>query len=556
MTDPRALGLPSYKSQATRIILNYLNQAGYPEAIQSRSFQKPTAKDFQQIFKFLYAKLDPNYELQKKIEDELLSILHGLRYPFVASISKSSLSAPSSSKNWPTYMGILHWMVELVMVSKRHYFWVDCGTPCVERMSPANPNFYSPEFQDSPTFSERIFFDYLSKAYTVFLAGRDDFDSIENDLADCFDHKNKHIIQEVSELEASNETLRLELRQLTGQVDPLVELQKKQTHCLADLEKFRQTIAVYGEKKQRLHSLLEELRAKIEDQGKTILQLKDAKVEYQQIVDVQEISPADIERMNSERQRLSENLRDLNIRVEELNKDVWQREIDIQPKIDLIEQLVQDFNTRCYKLGITSTSGPQRPFGELQFDPTAHAYEKMLSIDVKRAGRPVLAELRRKLNSNFLKIEGDRMTLAEELDTARETIQDKRDALEDLETQRLRLESKLNEEKERMNKETVAHNNEILVLERETDQMQQDNTTSVLHWQQRAQSVTMEFNRLSRHAAEKKEMANAELIKVLTDLISFKAYVEKQLSDLRMLSQHEQEAAQDLPHIEANDPAK
>jgi SMC interacting uncharacterized protein involved in chromosome segregation len=61
-------------------LIQYLVQSGYPNPISAKTFSSPSSKDFQMIFKFLYAQLDPYYEFQKKFEEEVPVIIKGLKY--------------------------------------------------------------------------------------------------------------------------------------------------------------------------------------------------------------------------------------------------------------------------------------------------------------------------------------------------------------------------------------------------------------------------------------------------------------------------------------------
>ena len=60
------------------------------------------------------------------------------------------------------------------------------------------------------------------------------------------------------------------------------------------------------------------------------------KIQLQQTVDAQEISPADVDRMNSERDQLIKSLEVVSAKMDELNKDIWEREIGIQKKMDQV----------------------------------------------------------------------------------------------------------------------------------------------------------------------------------------------------------------------------
>ena len=50
----------------------------------------------------------------KKVEEEVPKILKLLSYPFT--ISKSAMFAIGSLHSWPTLLGALHWMVDLIKV--------------------------------------------------------------------------------------------------------------------------------------------------------------------------------------------------------------------------------------------------------------------------------------------------------------------------------------------------------------------------------------------------------------------------------------------------------
>jgi SMC interacting uncharacterized protein involved in chromosome segregation len=70
----------TFVANCQRSILEYLISANYPVPISLKTLQVPTSKDFATIFKFLYNRLDPNYQFMKKIEDEVILCLKALKY--------------------------------------------------------------------------------------------------------------------------------------------------------------------------------------------------------------------------------------------------------------------------------------------------------------------------------------------------------------------------------------------------------------------------------------------------------------------------------------------
>jgi kinetochore protein NDC80 len=112
--DPRPIRDKTFQANCTRNLVEFLMRVGYPHPISQKLLTAPSAKDFQQIFKFLYSNLDPTFEFGKKFEEEVPGLLKGLRYPFANEISKSQLYAVGSMHAWPGLLAMLNWMVELI----------------------------------------------------------------------------------------------------------------------------------------------------------------------------------------------------------------------------------------------------------------------------------------------------------------------------------------------------------------------------------------------------------------------------------------------------------
>jgi kinetochore protein NDC80 len=77
--DPRPIRDKTFMANCQRNILDYLISANYPIPISLNTLQVPTSKDFGTIFKFLYNRMDPNYQWVKKIEDDVVLCLKALK---------------------------------------------------------------------------------------------------------------------------------------------------------------------------------------------------------------------------------------------------------------------------------------------------------------------------------------------------------------------------------------------------------------------------------------------------------------------------------------------
>jgi len=70
-----------------------------------------------------------------------------------------------------------------------------------------------PEESDN-NFHERVFFEYLSEAYNLFFAGKDDFSESERQLEQQFDNRNAERLADIERLQEENDQLIKELTQL------------------------------------------------------------------------------------------------------------------------------------------------------------------------------------------------------------------------------------------------------------------------------------------------------------------------------------------------------
>jgi kinetochore protein NDC80 len=77
--DPRPIKDKAFQRTLIHNLVNFLIQSGFQYALTTKNLYQPTNKIFQDIFKFLYLKLEPGHEFQKKFEDEVPSLLTIMR---------------------------------------------------------------------------------------------------------------------------------------------------------------------------------------------------------------------------------------------------------------------------------------------------------------------------------------------------------------------------------------------------------------------------------------------------------------------------------------------
>lgn len=231
-------------------------RVGYPHPISQKLLTAPSAKDFQQIFKFLYGHLDPTYEFGKKFEEEVPGLMKGLRYPFANEISKSQLYAVGSMHAWPSLLAMLSWMVELIQCCDELNSQQSGGPMEMEDVAGAA------SLADSQA-AEKIFFDYLCKTYKIFLAGSDNFDAMITDLGASFERKNESTLAETADLAQAVEQLESQFQSLNKEEPPLSKAQREKGIYLGDIEKFKKFISHLSVKKQKFFESIDRLEEDI-----------------------------------------------------------------------------------------------------------------------------------------------------------------------------------------------------------------------------------------------------------------------------------------------------
>ena len=117
--DPRPLKDRSYQAKIGQELLDYMAANNFEmemkHMLSQNTIRSPTQKDFNFMFQWLYHRIDPSYRFLKNIDAEVPPILKQLRYPFEKSITKSQIAAVGG-QNWSTFLGLLHWMMQLAQM--------------------------------------------------------------------------------------------------------------------------------------------------------------------------------------------------------------------------------------------------------------------------------------------------------------------------------------------------------------------------------------------------------------------------------------------------------
>ncbi|EEY22084.1 HEC/Ndc80p family protein [Verticillium alfalfae VaMs.102] len=559
--DPRPLRDRSYQAKIAQELLDYLAQNNFEmqmkHTLSQNIIKSPTQKDFNYMFQWLYHRIDPSYRFQKNIDQEVPPILKQLRYPYERSITKSQIAAVGG-QNWSTFLGVLHWMMQLAQMLD---------------------GYAANRYDDACTESgidvsgDHVIFDFLSKAYRDWLSMDEDAGDDEADrvlaphvelMAEAFEHANSKYSSELEMLEAENSRLLREIEDLEKSTPDPALLDNHFKIMEEDKVKFEEYNELAIQRTDKYENRGQVLQ---EELDKLMEELKEAEEErrgLQKIVDDQGISMQDIDRMTSEQDRLQKGIELASQRLEDVKKKLADREMEASHKLDDLERMVDNYNTVAYQIGlipatavnakgrdfelqVTVNDGPD--FGSSQLkgssgsgstdrllaDPTTgYQPAHILNLDLRGQIKNSLLTLRKEISERRSVAMDLMMKDHDLLDGIKEAIEDKRNEVEALEHRVRAAEEEYEKTKEGDQVTTtqkMASDAQIEKMEKELAKMRGSLSESVQLMEQREMNTSIEYEQLVLRANALREELHTEIDRMLNDVIKFKIHVQKNLDD-------------------------
>ena len=165
ISDPRPIREKGFINDSMKVLIEYLCEHQYEHPISLKILKRPSSKDVNNILQFLFRQIDPRFKVQAaRAEDDVAKMFGTLRYPF--KVSKSALQAAGAEHTWPALLGAITWLIELLKYDEE----VTTGEGGIDTEA-----------------ADKVFFDYLSRAYGAFLSAEDEvFEELETELRENF----------------------------------------------------------------------------------------------------------------------------------------------------------------------------------------------------------------------------------------------------------------------------------------------------------------------------------------------------------------------------------
>lgn len=325
MRESRNTRDKAYKSACIDNVIKFLGENSYDGQYSQKILLNPSVKEFQAIFKFIYSFIDSTPFI--KFEEDVISILKLLKYPYTGEITKSQLSA-ATPHTWPVVLSMISWMVDLVNKS---------------------------DSNETHTANVEIeFFDFACEGYLKFMEGEDDAvldDQFMEKINLMHSKENLEIENQRKELEVTKN----ELENIRSKFDDLTKLELKKKKINEDLNSLILNDKQLELKKVKymnsIGKVIEEI-SYIENQIDELIKIKNSLLIQ---INSQTINPQDIKDLNIEKVDLFKQLEKLKPEREDLSRNLKQIEQKINEKNDMIEKILIDINSFNASINVDRT---------------------------------------------------------------------------------------------------------------------------------------------------------------------------------------------------------
>lgn len=519
--DVRPLHDKSYVQQCIRQLHEFLTDQSFPGTLSSKTLQSPSTKEFVKMFEFIYRMLDPTFEMQnQKVEEEVPALLKSLRYPFV--LSKCSMYSVGAPHTWPQALGALMWLIDNVKIttslSKQELLFSDF---CVE----------DGNIEDGVEYN-RLFFDYTAETYSKFIQGDDAFEEEDeafvNKLKTLYNvdevylasmaEKHAYLSQEVEHLEKENQTDRLMSKRMEK-----VKLQSD----LKKLQSYRSNLETF---KTSLENKVSELTEELNNTVSHLESLKRERDELQVLLQNQKFTPADVERINREKNDLQQTISSLSKALEEAEQHKWNEEILLAKVKEKLELRLTEYHKLARKLKLIPVSAENACGHDFEIrsgDCTSgNVFQHKTQIQMPL--RKLISDVEEE-NSRLANV---KLSLEESREQVNSNILDKANDLKQLKEQIRKLDKRLDSHKQDLEREEQEWAAEIESMDKHRSLLEKKVNHGYDDAMQQLKAAQQQYHLVLQETNEERRTVANNLASVFTTAANHLSVTEKCLEDV------------------------
>lgn len=496
-------------------LTTFLESTGFTMAGWSSKFvHEPTQSAFVHMFKHIYQVcIDPDYHMGsdgKKFEEEVILLMKEVRYPFVDDLTRTKLTAAGSQQNWPACLAMLDWLVHLGMA--------------------VGPSSSGPMNRDDENELHALFFPYLWKCYEKFWENHDTYPDELAELARSFEHKNEALAASVHTLEAEKEEMDAELRALTDKPSPLQREEHENRVLQGDLAKFvKYHHEVLVPKLDKSRRTLQRLQTALEEHTAELRAKQAERERRQKLVDTQDVSSDEFDKLMSEREWLAKQLDELRVQNREALEQCWSIELTLSQRQADVEKKLKAFQLserRIHLLPISLPNGVELTELELVPANPSTMLAPGVSMDAVHAK---IETLRTAEAEKFRSVSDERMAVQEQADELGEHLDKVR---RDARTLEMRLDA-LREQLEEVARTSAAEENasgaEHMRQENLVRSMDHQSSMALQQADTRVKALQLQLQEALESTADERAAMHEDMCRALHSLLDLKVHVSEGL---------------------------
>ncbi|KAG1826781.1 HEC/Ndc80p family-domain-containing protein [Suillus subaureus] len=526
--DPRPIRERSYQSKMKQEIYSWLQATEFDISMQTLS--NITGKDFRAMFQHLVTIVDPGYPFDSRLrfEDEFQPALKALRYPFAAQIDNKWLAAPGSMHSWPTLLAALHWLVEMGKARLNYLESEDDPTlQIVDRI---------PEEFSDPIHHQALAFEYFSEAYVAFFHGADVFHEQDKALETSYAKKNERVVGDLEDKKVLLAQGMKELDELRTSKAPLEKLQKIRACILDDRAKFDDVLHRLESRKRQLTESVVREKAELAARSQNFDQLKAEHEKLTEVVKVQNLTPEEVIRMNTDHETLARNLEDLKYKISEVRKTVMSLEVITTNRGAAAEEALDLYGNLLSAVGLFPPLPP--PFDNIDLrlelnTATANPQQLLLGSDIRKIIKPTLSSVAEIKRTERADIESERIKVDNELDKLTLECENVDEEVREIEKKVMSLNEQADDLRDAAQQESMVSNAEAARLERELAHARTAALSSGMGVKSRLQALQFDYREQIAKVSRLKDETIRAIAKNSNEIGLFKEEVSAQLRRLR-----------------------
>lgn len=536
--DPRPLKDRQYQETMKSEIFTYLKENGFEadtkHPLTEKTLRSPTQKDFVVIFNWLFRQIDPGHTATRSLESDVFLLLRIVRYPYIATVSKSQISAVGGH-NWYMFLGMLHWLVK-----------------CAYFLKPADPE---PEDTDADPAEKLngMFFRYVRNAYRLFLMSRDDYSSLQRDLRSEFHAYMGVIESSVEDVQKEHDALKERHAALVKE-DQTIDSGNRRTQAFElDIHKFRTYIKSVEARRIKWAANISKMEAEAEKLRVQNAELGNEVRAVTQKLAAHGLALQDVRNLIEDRKTVLEDRENAQKLLQERTERLRELENEARRHFDSLQEIIKSYNMDSYAIStVAQTEYNMEMDTEVVLDDFLaeerlgmRSEELVGSQGLRTTKKSQLKQFHKLVREKSFKVNDELIKLQNSVDYLGEKLSERSELLDTLEAKLTSLRIQSDELYNIMALELNAANTETEKLEMQLQSLRSSVDSGSMDVDQKIHAKEIELDRVENETRVSREALHKQVQQIIEGVVAFKMEVQEELESLgQTVNQEVEEAKQ------------